>query len=618
MTSAFYDSMLLLSSRAVALMEELTNDDLHTLRRPKFVLVMHGSELSVLDSIYDLWIVLMGIAADLIQIILAGFIGGMIAHRLKQPLLVGYIVAGIFLSPNTVGSTVRQVEEIELLAEIGVALLLFALGLELSLKDLKPVRSIALIGGPIQIALTTGFGYLLGTQVLGFSARESIWFGAMISLSSTMVVLKTLAATNMTSTLASRVMVGMLVVQDLALPPLLIVLPRGDWSQAIMWQTARSIGEAALFLFTMLLLGTKVFPWALRKVAQLQSRELFLLAVMALGIGVGYGTYLLGLSFALGAFVAGIVLAESELSHQALSDIMPLKDIFGLLFFASVGMLFDPQYLVTHFSQVISVVLMILVGKFIIFALIGVAFGYRNMAPWLIGFGLAQVGEFSFLLARTGRSSGAIGVDLYNLVLTSTILTMVLAPLILKLAPVFFRIWRKLLPGRELARTISVPDFRKEGHIIIAGSGRTGKAIIQVMKSAKIPYVVIEGDHRRAAVLSESGHPVIWGDCTSDQILNAAEIQTAKLLLITVPDWETVKLTVLRTKSLNPNIHFVVRAESHNRLSELRELGVSDVVQAEYEGGLALVRQALERFDYPADQIRNLTKSARIEMYWST
>jgi len=560
----------------------------------------------------------MGIAADLIQIIIAGFIGGMIAHRLKQPLLVGYIVAGIFLSPHTIGPTVSQVDQIELLAEIGVALLLFALGLELSLKDLKPVRAIALIGGPIQIAITTGFGYLLGIYFLGISSRESIWFGAMISLSSTMVVLKTLATTNMTSTLASRVMIGLLVVQDLALPPLLIVLPREDWNQSMMWQTVSSIFQAAMFLITMLVLGTKVFPWALRRVAGWQSRELFLLAIVALGVGVGYGTYLFGLSFALGAFVAGVVLSESELSHQALSDIMPLKDIFGLLFFASVGMLFDPQYLVTHYSQVISVVLMILGGKFVIFAIISASFGYRNMAPWLVGFGLAQVGEFSFLLARTGRSSGAIGLDLYNLVLTSTIITMILAPLILKLAPVFYSIWKKFRPSYEPYRNIEVAKFNREGHIVIAGSGRSGRAVIQVMNSAEIPHVVIEINHRRASSLSEAGVAVIWGDCTSDQILNAAEIKSAKLLLITVLDWETTKLTVSRARALNPQVQLVVRAASQERLAQLRDLGVNDIIQAEYEGGLALVRQALERFEYPQEQIRSLTTAARVEMYSSS
>lgn len=558
----------------------------------------------------------MGIARDIIFIIIAGFVGGCLAHRLKQPLLVGYILAGIFLSPHTIGPTVSKVEDIEFLAEIGVALLLFSLGLELSIRDLRPVKRIALIGGPLQILLTTAFGYLVGATYLGLSAKESLWFGAMISLSSTMVVLKTLAATGMTSTLASRVMIGLLVVQDFALPPLLIILPRADWSQDVLWQIAISILHAILFLVVMLLLGTKVFPWALRKVVSWKSRELFLLAILTFGVGVGYTTYLLGLSFALGAFVAGIVLSESELNHQAFSDIMPLKDIFGLLFFASVGMLFDPSYLATHFPQVIATVLMVLVGKFLIFFTITRSFGYQNKAPWIVGFGLAQIGEFSFLLAKTGKNSGAIGLDLYNLVLTSTIVTMVLSPLILKLASPVHQLWRKVKPSSGIAvRNIEMPDTKKENHIIIAGCGRTGNAVVQVMQKADIPHVIIEMSHQRASILTDKKHEVIWGDCSSAQILEAAEIGRAKMLLITVPDWETTKLTVSRARSINPEIHLVVRAGSQQQLSYLQELGISDVIQAEYEGGLALVRQALERYEFSLEEIRDLSQSARKEMY---
>jgi len=557
----------------------------------------------------------MGIASDIILIVLAGFIGGMVAHALRQPLLVGYILAGIALSPKTIGPTVTGVHQIEFLAEIGVALLLFALGLELSISSLKPVRAIALIGGPLQIAITTAFGYILGTQVLGISPKEAIWFGAMISLSSTMVVLKTLSATGMTSTLASRVMIGLLVVQDLALPPLLIILPRTEWSETMLWNTLISVGYGILFLVGMIFLGTKVFPWALRKVASWESRELFLLAVVALGVGVGYGTYLIGLSFALGAFVAGIVLSESELSHQALSDIMPLKDIFGLLFFASVGMLFDPAFLVDHFKEVALVVLLILGGKFFIFASLSAAFGYRNMAPWIVGFGLAQVGEFSFLLARQGRSSGAIGIDLYNLILTVTVVMMVLSPLLLKFATPCYKLWRKIRPQRMAVQTISIPQAQRQGHVIVAGCGRTGKAVVKVMKLAQLPHAVIENNHSRAIQLSGNDISVIWGDCSSEQILEAADIRTAKLLVIAIPDWNTIQLTLTRARSLNPSIQLVVRAGSSVQLETLKRMGVIDIVQAEYEGGLALVRQALERFDFQQDEIQNFSRSARSELY---
>jgi monovalent cation:H+ antiporter-2, CPA2 family len=275
----------------------------------------------------------MGIAAI---IVVAGLIGGLIMQRLGQPLIIGYILAGVAVGPFTGGITVSEVHEIELLAEIGVALLLFALGIELSLKELQPVRRIALIGTPIQILLAMGVGVGIG-QLLGWTWLESIWFGGMISLSSTMVVLKTLMSQGRMGMLSSRIMIGMLLVQDLAVVPLMIILPQlGDLERGLSTLGFAAI-RAAIFIIGMIFVGTRVIPYLMRIVARWNSRELFLLTVPALGLGIGYGTYLFGLSFAFGAFVAGIVLSESDYSHQALSDIVPLRDIFGLLFFASEG-----------------------------------------------------------------------------------------------------------------------------------------------------------------------------------------------------------------------------------------------------------------------------------------
>jgi len=372
----------------------------------------------------------MGIASDFVLIVVAGLMGGLLARLLHLPLLVGYVAAGVVIGPYTAGPTVVQIHDIELLAEIGVALLLFSLGLEISFRDLKPVRRIALIGGPIQILLTAGGGTLVGTKLLGLPVTDSIWLGAMISLSSTMVVLKTLSAQGVTSTLASRVMIGLLVVQDLAVIPMLIILPQlADLSGA--WpRLARAAGIAVVVLAGMVTLGRWLLPILLKQVLALGSRELFLVAVVASGVGVGYAAHVAGLSFALGAFVAGIVLSESEVSHQALSDVTPLRDIFGLLFFVSVGMLFDPRFVWEHAGQVAAVTLLIIVGKTLIIGFLARAFGYTKMAPWIIGLGLSQIGEFSFVLARSGVNAGLLSNTAYGLGLTCTILTMALSPLI--------------------------------------------------------------------------------------------------------------------------------------------------------------------------------------------
>jgi CPA2 family monovalent cation:H+ antiporter-2 len=362
---------------------------------------------------------------------------------LHLPLLVGYVAAGVVIGPYTAGPTVVQIHDIELLAEIGVALLLFSLGLEISFRDLRPVRRIALIGGPIQIVLMTAAGALAGIKFLGLSATDSVWLGSMISLSSTMVVLKTLSAAGLTSTLASRVMIGLLVVQDLAVIPMLIVLPQLANLSGALPKVARAAGIAVVVLAGVVALGRWLLPMLLRRVLALDSRELFLVAVVASGVGVGYAAHAAGLSFALGAFVAGIVLSESEFSHQALRDVTPLRDIFGLLFFVTVGMLFDPRFVWEHAGQVALVTLLIMVGKALILGLLARAFGYRNMAPWIIGLGLSQIGEFSFVLARSGFGAGLLSNTAYGLGLSCTILTMALSPLVSIAALPLGRAWER-------------------------------------------------------------------------------------------------------------------------------------------------------------------------------
>ena len=369
----------------------------------------------------------MGIAGDIAVIISAALLCGLLAQKLKQPLLLGYIVAGLLVGPYTTGLLVSHVHEIEMLAEIGVALLLFALGLEFSFSELKVVRNIALIGTPIQIILVGLFGFAVG-QFFNWSVNQSIWFGALISISSTMVLLKTLENQGWMGTLSSRVMIGMLIVQDLAVVPMLIILPLLNDPKAGLPILIFSAVKAGVFLILMILAGTRIIPGIMKTVANWNSRELFLLATTAMGLGVGYGTYLFGLSFAFGAFVAGMVLSESDYGYKALSDIIPLRDIFSLLFFTSVGMLLDPGFLVSHIGIILVLTALVMTGKGLIFALLSKLFRYGNVVPLATALGLSQVGEFSFVIARTGISAGAISSDFYSLVLTVTIFTMLLTP----------------------------------------------------------------------------------------------------------------------------------------------------------------------------------------------
>jgi len=419
----------------------------------------------------------MGIATDLILLVVSAFFSGLLMQRLGQPLILGYILTGIAFGPYTGGFALTSVHEIELLAEIGVALLLFALGLEFSLKDLKPVKKIALIGTPIQILLTIGMGYGIG-QWMGWDAKTSLWLGALVSLSSTMVLLKTLMNQGWLGTLSSKVMVGMLIVQDLAVVPLIVLLPMLN-NPALGWISLEiAILKTVLFLAGMILFGTRLLPRIMRYIAHLGSRELFLLAITAIGLGVGYLTYLVGLSFAFGAFVAGMVLSESDYGHQALSDIIPVRDLFGLLFFASVGMLLNPAFLLDHWEQVLILVLIVSLGKGLIFALLARIFKYGNVVPLAVGLGLFQVGEFSFVLAQVGVSTNSISHEVYSLVLTTAIITMFLTPLISGQTARLYAL-RKRWFKHEALDSINFPKSGFRNHVIIIGGGRVGLGLLK-------------------------------------------------------------------------------------------------------------------------------------------
>jgi CPA2 family monovalent cation:H+ antiporter-2 len=557
----------------------------------------------------------LGIASDFVLIVVAGLLGGLLARALRLPLLVGYVAAGVLVGPYTAGPTVVQVHDIELLAEVGVALLLFSLGLEMSFRDLQPVRRIALIGGPIQIVLTCAAGAVAGVQALGMPVPEAIWFGAMISLSSTVVVLKTLSAAGVTSTLASRVMIGLLVVQDLAVVPLLIILPQlGDFDH-LLGRLARAMGVAALFLAVVVILGTRLLPKLLRRVLAWGSRELFLVSIVAIGVGVGYATQRAGLSFALGAFVAGLVLSESEFSHQALSNVVPVRDIFGLLFFVAVGMLLDPRYALAHAPRIVAAVALIFLGKSLLLGGLARAFGYVNMAPWIVGLGLSQIGEFSFVLARTGVNSGLLSKATYDLALTCTVLTMALSPLVSSLALPLGRAWRAWRKPARAPAILDLPKDGLQGHIVVAGYGRSGKAAAGVLQAAGIPLVVVELNHAVFRDLQANGIAGVWGDITGEEILRAARIETARILLLTVPEQSSVYVTVERARRLNPKLAVIARAARAHHVAELNALGVDAVIQAEFEGGVEMVRQALVRYQYDGAATARLLSDVRNTFY---
>ena len=557
----------------------------------------------------------MGIATDLILLVVTAFFSGLLMQRLGQPLILGYILTGIAFGPYTGGFALTSVHEIELLAEIGVALLLFALGLEFSLKDLKPVKKIALIGTPIQIILTIGMGYGIG-QLMGWDAKSSLWLGALVSLSSTMVLLKTLMNQGWLGTLSSKVMVGMLIVQDLAVVPLIVLLPMLN-DPSLGWISLEiAILKTVVFLAGMILFGTRLLPLIMRYIAHLGSRELFLLAITAIGLGVGYLTYLVGLSFAFGAFVAGMVLSESDYGHQALSDIIPVRDLFGLLFFASVGMLLNPVFLLDHWKQVLMLVLIVSLGKGIIFALLARIFKYGNVVPLAVGLGLFQVGEFSFVLAQVGVSTNSISHEVYSLVLTTAIITMFLTPIISGQTAHLYALSKRWFQHEPLD-TINYPKSGLRNHVIIVGGGRVGFRIAQVLKRLSVPMLIIELDQLRVERAKHADIPVIYGNASHEVVLEAAETPSARLLIITTPEVVIAQAIVENARKVNSEIQVVARAPGVEFLEEFKKLNISEVVIPEFEAGLEMARKALVHLHIPAAKIQHYTESLRQDLFAS-
>lgn len=557
----------------------------------------------------------MGIAGDIALILVAAFLGGIVARRLGLPLILGYILAGVIVGPNTGGPTVAEVQDVELLAEIGVALLLFAVGLGFPLGELRPVWRIALLGTPLQMALTVALGYGVG-RVFGLGLLEAVWFGAIVSISSTAVVLKTLSERGLMGTLSGRVIVGMLVAQDAAVVPLLILLPQlGGSGEGLMASAGAATLRAGLFVAGMAFFGARVFPWLMARVARWNSRELFLLSVVAIGLGVGYATYLAGLSFALGAFVAGVVLSRSEYSHQALAEVEPLRDVFAMLFFVSVGMLIDPVFLLTAAPVVLAVLALVAVGKGVIFASLARLFGYGNIIPFALGLGLFQVGELSFLVTRLGADTGALSAYAYSIALTIAALTMAATPLAARAAPVLYDRWRRRFPA-EPRSTVELPEPGLKGHAIIVGHGRMGSFVARMLGRLEAPFVVVEADPNRADEAREAGAPaVVSGDATADAVLRAAGVTEARLVVLTIPDAIGARLAVSRVRVLNPEVRVVVRSASAEGLADLSRLGVYEAVQPELEAGLELGRQALLGLGFGAGEAQRFSDRVRRELY---
>ena len=555
----------------------------------------------------------MGIAGDIALIISAALVCALVAQRLGFPLLLGYIFAGLLVGPNTAGPTVSNAHEIELLADIGVALLLFTVGMEFPMEKLRPVRGIALLGAPLQMALVTAYGYGL-CRLLGWDTIQAIWFGALISISSTMVVLKVLMSKGLMETLSSRVMVAILVIQDLAVIPLMILLPALENLQEGLGDLLWALLRAGAFLLFMVLFGSRLLPWLVHRAAGWKSRELFIVVVLGVGLGVGYATHLVGLSFAFGAFLAGLVLSRSEYSHEALSDMIPLREVFSLLFFASVGMLVSPLFLMDNLPKIVGLVMAVLVGKGLILALVTRAFGYRKIIPLAVGLSMSQVGEFSFVLARVGQSSGVLDDDVFLLVVSVAVMTMGLTPF--SAAPTYkLYLWYLKRQGIELETEQACPSA--EGRILVVGYNKIGAFVSEILLKLGHCPLILDQDHSRCEKARLDGMVAVCGEETSEEVLRKIHLEKAALVLVASlkPLVTETLARLLRDRSETPS---VMIATSEEEIRHLEELGVKQSIHAPFEVGLEFLHQALMGLKYENLEAHSIVDSVRQNHYaWS-
>ncbi|MDQ1919901.1 YbaL family putative K(+) efflux transporter [Massilia pseudoviolaceinigra] len=540
-----------------------------------------------------------------------GLIFGMIAVRFKLPALVGYLAAGIVIGPATPGF-VADVALAGQLAEIGVMLLMFGVGLHFSLDDLMEVRGIALPGAVLQIGAATGMG--IGMAYLwGWSLGAGLVFGLALSVASTVVLLRALEDLGILDSINGRIAVGWLVVEDLVTVLMLVMLPAlagilggttGDSAAAgaNIWKTlAITLGQVAAFIVFMLVVGRKLFPWFLWRVARTGSRELFTLAVVATAVGIAYGSSeLFGVSFALGAFFAGMVLRESPLSHRAAEESLPLRDAFSVLFFVSVGMLADPMVLVESPLRVLAVVGVIMFGKSLVAFALVVALRYPLNTALTVSASLAQIGEFSFILAALGMSLGLLPKEGQSLILAGAIISIALNPLLFKtIEPLQRWLRSKSDAARKLERStdplaelpMSVPQERLSGQVVLVGYGRVGRMIADALMAQGVHIVVAEQNRELVDHLRKRDIAAVVGNAAEPAVLIQAHIARAALLVIATPDTFHVRAMIETARALNPGIRTLVRTHNEEEAELLRKETGSQVFVGERELARSMAEQ---------------------------
>lgn len=540
-------------------------------------------------------------------------------HKMRVPSIVGFLIAGVLLGPHGFG-LIQDIHEVELLAEIGIILLLFVVGLEISLKNLKRIRSAVLGGGFSQVLLT-----LLAAAVIVYPFLQrwspSIFMGFLAALSSTAIVIKMLFDRGEIDSPHGRLSIGILIFQDLCVVPLMLLVPILSGSKGSFLEVIGTLLKSALIISLTIFGARWMVPNILHQIVRTRSRELFVITIILLCLGTALFTSWLGLSLALGAFLAGLIISESEYAYQAISDILPFKDSFNGLFFISIGMLMDLNFLYRNVPLLLScVVLLVLLKTFTGFLSVHLI-GHPLRVSLQTGIHLAQIGEFSFILALAGKSAGLISDGHYQIFLSTSVMTMILTPFLLQASPMLSA-WissKKLLDRLDRMRKKAEKEIpfpgRKEDHVIIIGFGLNGRNLAEVLRETSIPYVVLDLNNETVREMKKKGEPIYYGDGTRSEILHKLGLSTARMLVIVISDPASTRRMVQLARKENPRIYIIVRTRYTAEVEDLLRLGANEVIPEEFETSIEIFAKVLHRYQVPRNLLFDQIERVRSRSY---
>ena len=550
---------------------------------------------------------------ELVIVLAASIAVIVVCNKMKVPAVVGFLLTGILIGPGGF-SLVKDTHTIDILAEVGVVMLLFTIGMEFSLDRLKKMRKSFFLGGGLQVVITIGVVALAVGSVLGIGTKEAVFYGFLISLSSTAVVMKLLSDRNEVDSPPGRVSFGILLFQDLAVVPMIAIVPVltsvGSVSvPAIAVRFAVSILAIGAVFF----ISRNVMPMVLGTVVRTRIREIFLMAALLACFGLALLTSALGLSLALGAFLAGLIISESEYSHQVISEVMPLKDLFNSIFFISIGMMLNTAAVWTMKWNVLAIVVSILLIKALVVLVTVRLLGYDRKTAFITGLGLAEIGEFSFVLAGVGRTNGFLAGDAFQVFIASSILTIMAVPVFMRWAPALAD---RLFPEREGTTPRKGNEAAApEDHVIIAGFGLNGRNLARVLKGTGLPYVILELNPETFKAARAAGEPIIFGNASSRTILAQAGIRKARGVVLALSDPSSCRRAVSAAKSMNREAFVIARTRYAAEIDELFALGADDVIPEEYETSIEIFSRVLDKFHVPRNVINLQVQLVRNECY---